>query len=314
MKHTRPSPGRRSRFGVWLPTVALAVAALSAVTPVTATGAPSADTLKKIQAEHVVIIGYRDASIPFSYYDAQQKPIGYSIDVANLIIQRIKAQLKLADLKVEMIPITSQNRISLLQNGTIDFECTTTTNNAVRAQQVDFSNSFFVIGTRLLVKKNSGIRDFADLKGKTVVVGAGTTSEKIIRSMNVEESLGMNIISAKDHSESFLMLSTGRAKAMMMDDALLAGERAKTRNPGDYEIVGKPQSSEAYGCMLRRNDAPLKAVMDAAIADAEQSGVAAKIYERWFMQPIPPKGLNLDFPMSADMKALFAHPSDKPAS
>jgi len=273
-----------------------------------------AGTLKKVQEEHVITIGYRDASIPFSYYDADQKPIGYSIDIANLIIERIKMQLKLPELKVRVIPITSQNRISLLQNGTIDFECTSTTNNAERARQVSFSNNFFEIGTRLLVKKTSGIKDFGDLKGQTVVVGAGTTSERILSNMNIAKSMGMNIISAKDHSESFLMLSTGRAKAMMMDDALLAGERAKTRDPNEYEIVGTPQSYEAYGCMLRKDDAPLKAAMDTAIADAQKSGAAAKIYQRWFLQPIPPRQVNLDLPMSPRMQALFAKPNDKPAS
>lgn len=271
-------------------------------------------TLLKISKEHVVTIGYRDASVPFSYYDADQKPIGYSIDVANLIIERIKMVVKLPDLKVRTIPITSQNRISLLQNGTIDFECTSTTNNVERAQQVSFSNSFFVIGTRLLVNRKSGIKDFDDLKEKTVVVGAGTTSEKILRKMNVERSMSMDVISAKDHTESFLMLSTGRAKAMMMDDALLAGERAKARNPSDYEIVGTPRTYEAYGCMLRKNDAPMKAVMDAAIIEAQKSGVAAKMYQRWFQQPIPPKRINLDFPLSPRMQALFANPDDKPTS
>ncbi|WP_240975517.1 glutamate/aspartate ABC transporter substrate-binding protein [Paraburkholderia aromaticivorans] len=312
MQQTRSGSSPRHAFGACLSALAAALAVVSL--PVVAADAVPTGTLKKIQDQHVVTIGYRDASIPFSYYDAQQKPIGYSIDIANLIIDRIKAQLKQGDLQVRMIPITSQNRISLLQNGTIDFECTSTTNNAARAQQVDFSNSFFEIGTRLLVRQNSGIHDFGDLKGKTVVVGAGTTSEKTIRSMNVEKSMGMNIISAKDHSESFLMLSTGRAKAMMMDDALLAGERAKTSHPDDYAIVGTPQSFEAYGCMLRKNDAELKAVMDGAIADAERSGMAATIYKKWFMAPIPPKGINLDFPMSARMQALFAHPNDKPAS
>lgn len=271
-------------------------------------------TLLKISKEHVVTIGYRDASVPFSYYDAYQKPIGYSIDVANLIIERIKMVVKSPDLKVRTIPISSQNRISLLQNGTIDFECTSTTNNVERAQQVSFSNSFFVIGTRLLVNRKSGIMDFDDLKEKTVVVGAGTTSEKILRKMNVEKSMSMDVISAKDHTESFLMLSTGRAKAMMMDDALLAGERAKARNPSDYEIVGTPRTYEAYGCMLRKNDAPMKAVMDAAIIEAQKSGVAAKMYQRWFQQPIPPKRINLDFPLSPRMQALFANPDDKPTS
>jgi glutamate/aspartate transport system substrate-binding protein len=308
--------GVSTRMAVAKAAVSAAMLAFAASANTQAVAAEPAltGTLKKIHDDRIINIGFRDASIPLSYYDAQQQPIGYSIDIANLIVARIRAQLAQPDLKVRMIPITSQNRISLLQNGTIDFECTSTTNNAERAQQVAFSNNFFAIGTRLLVKKTAGIRDFADLKGKTVVVGAGTTSEKILRRLNVEKSMDMQIISAKDHSESFLMLSTGRAKAMMMDDALLAGERAKAPRPEDYEIVGTPQSYEAYGCMLRKNDAPMKAVMDAAIVDAQKSGQAARLYARWFMQPIPPKQLNLNFPMSPRLQALFAQPNDKPAS
>lgn len=269
------------------------------------------DTLQKIKNENVLVVGYREASIPFSYYDEQQHPIGYSMDYANLIIERIKQELNLPDLKVRLLPITSQNRISLLQNGTFDFECTTTTHNESRARQVDFTNSIFKVGTRLLAKVDGGIKDFADLKGQSIVVGAGTTSEPIIRNMNIEKDMGMRIISAKDHSESFLMLSTGRVKAMMMDDALLAGERAKVRKPQDYVITGTPQSFEVYGCMVRKGDDKLRALMNEVIAQAQTSGKAAEIYNKWFMQPIPPKQLNLDFPMSDEMKALFAHPNDE---
>lgn len=290
--------------------IAVALLALGAGNAVAADAALSG-TLKKIKDDGVVVVGYRDASIPFSYYDANQKPIGYSMDMTNLVIEQIKKQLNLPELKVRQIPITSQNRISLLQNGTIDFECTTTTHNESREQQVDFSNSIFQIGTRILVKKDSGVKDFDDLKGKTVVVGAGTTSEKILRNMNVEKQLDMRIISAKDHSESFLMLSTGRAKAMMMDDALLAGERAKTKNPDDYVITGTPQSYEAYGCMVRKNDPALKSLLDEVIAKAQTSGGAEKIYAKWFLSPIPPKNLNLAFPMSDGMKKLFAAPNDR---
>lgn len=268
-------------------------------------------TLKKIKDSGVVVVGFREASIPFSYYNDAKEPIGYSVDITNLILDRIKEKLGAPDLTVRKLPITSQNRIALLQNGTIDFECNTTTHNAPREKQVDFTNSFFIIGTRLLTKKDSGIKDFDDLKGKNVVVGAGTTSEILLRKMNAEKHMDMNIISAKDHSESFLTLSTGRAKAMMMDDALLAGERAKTRNPKDYIITGTPQSYEVYGCMVRKGDTQMKALLDDVIAKAETSGEAAKIYEKWFMHPIPPKELNLDFPMSDAMKTLFAHPNDK---
>ncbi len=286
-------------------------AVMAALTlPLAVQAQDAADTLQKIQKENVLVVGYRESSIPFSYYDEQQHPIGYSMDYTNLIIERIKKDLNLPELKVRLLPITSQNRISLLQNGTFDFECTTTTHNESRAKQVDFTNSIFKVGTRLLAKVNGGIKDFDDLKGQSVVVGAGTTSEPIIRNMNIEKDMGMRIISAKDHSESFLMLSTGRVKAMMMDDALLAGERAKVRKPQDYVITGTPQSFEVYGCMVRKGDDKLRALMNEVIAQAQTSGKATEIYDKWFMQPIPPKQLNLDFPMSDEMKALFAQPND----
>ena len=259
----------------------------------------------------MVVIGHREASIPFSYYDDTKNPVGYSMDLTAAILDRIKAKLGKPDLQIRKLPITSQNRISLLQNGTIDFECTTTTHNASREQQVDFSNTFFVIGTRLLARKSAGIADFPDLKGQNVVVGAGTTSEILLRKMNVEQGMGMNIISAKDHAESFLMLSTGRAKAMMMDDALLAGERAKTKDASEFVITGTPQSREAYGCMVRKGDVQLKTLLDETIAELQTSGKAVGIYDKWFRAPIPPRGLNLDFALSDDMKALFAAPNDK---
>ena len=299
----------RSRFMATLAAIAVVGSGVALAAPDTPPG-----TLKKVKDGGVIVVGFRDASIPFSYYDTNQQPIGYSMDITNAIIEQIKSKTGVRNLEVRRIPITSQNRISLLQNGTIDFECTTTTNNEERARQVDFTNNFFQIGTRLLTRKDSGIRDFADLKGQTVVVGAGTTSERIIRAMNAEKNMDMKIISAKDHSESFLTLSTGRAKAMMMDDALLAGERAKTKDPENYVITGTPQSFENYACMVRKGDTELKALMNETIANLETSGEAAKIHARWFASPIPPKGLNLDFPMSDGVKKLFAHPTDKPAS
>ena len=210
-----------------------------------------------------------------------------------------------------MTPVTSQNRIPLIQNGTIDIECGSTTNNLERQKQVSFSDTIFIIGTRLLAKKNSGIKDFPDLAGKNVVTTAGTTSERLIRKMNDEKKLNMNIISAKDHGESFLTLESGRAVAFMMDDALLAGEMAKARKPADWHIVGTAQSREAYGCMLPKDDAPFKKVVDGAIAAAMKSGKAEQLYKKWFQSPIPPKGLNLNLPLSDDMKKLFTNPNDK---
>jgi glutamate/aspartate transport system substrate-binding protein len=226
-------------------------------------------------------------------------------------VDAVKKELKLPQLQVKLTPITSQNRIPLVQNGTIDIECGSTTNNLERQQQVAFSNTLFIIGTRLLTRKDSGVKDFPDLKGKNVVTTAGTTSERLIRKMNEEKAMGMNIISARDHGESFLTLQSGRAVAFMMDDALLAGEMAKARKPDEWHIVGTPQSKEAYGCMMRKDDAAFKKVVDAAIAEAMTSGEAEKLYKKWFLSPIPPKGLNLNLPLSDDMKALFKNPNDK---
>jgi glutamate/aspartate transport system substrate-binding protein len=276
-----------------------------------AANAQESGTLKKIKDTGVIALGHRESSIPFSYYDEKQNVIGYSYEFQMKVVDAVKQKLNMPNLKVKFIPVTSQNRIPLVQNGTVDIECGSTTNNLERQQQAAFSNTIFVIGTRLMTKKDSGIKDFADLKGKTVVTTAGTTSERLLRKMNQEKNLGMNIISAKDHGESFQTLETGRAVAFMMDDALLAGERAKSKTPGDYVIVGAPQSREAYGCMMRKNDPEFKKVVDDAIAKVETSGEADKIYKKWFESPIPPKGLNLNFPESDDMKALFKSPNDK---
>jgi glutamate/aspartate transport system substrate-binding protein len=268
-------------------------------------------TLKKIKDAGFVSVGHRESSIPFSYYDDQNQVVGYSEDLVMMVVDAIKQKLNLPNLQVKMIPVTSQNRIPLVQNGTIDIEAGSTTNNLERQQQAAFSDTMFIIGTRLLVKKDSGIKDFPDLTGKNVVVTAGTTSERLIRELNEKQNMKMNIISAKDHGESFLTLQSGRAAAFMLDDALLAGERAKAKKPDDWVIVGTPQSKEAYAMMMRKGDDQFKALVDDTIAKAETSGEAAKFYQKWFLSPIPPKGLNLNLPLSDDMKALFSSPNDK---
>ncbi len=268
-------------------------------------------TLKKIKDAGVISLGHRESSIPFSYYDDKQQVVGYSHELMLRAVEAVKKELNLPNLQMKLTPVTSQNRIPLIQNGTIDIECGSTTNNLERQKQVSFSNTIFVIGTRLLAKKDSPIKDFPDLVGKNVVTTAGTTSERLLRKMNEEKSMRMNVISAKDHGESFLTLESGRAVAFMMDDALLAGEMAKARRPSDWHIVGTAQSREAYGCMLRKDDAPFKKVVDAAIASAMTSGDAEKLYKKWFQSPIPPKGLNLSLPLSDDMKELFKNPNDK---
>ncbi len=268
-------------------------------------------TLKKIKDNGVIVVGHRESSVPFSYYNNEQKVVGYSQDYSDAIVDAVKKKLDLPNLQVKMMPITSQNRIPLLQNGTYDFECGSTTNNLERQQQAAFSDTIFVIGTRLLVKKGSDIKDFADLKGKTVVVTSGTTSEVLLNKLNEEKKLEMRIISAKDHGDSFRTLETGRAVAFMMDDALLAGERAKAKKPDNWVIVGTPQSKEAYGCMMRKDDAEFKKLVDDTIVKAQSSGEASKWFETWFKKPIPPKNLNMNFELSDDMKALFKAPNDK---
>ena len=282
-------------------------------TALTATPALSQEsaTLKKIKDTGTITLGHRESSIPFSYYSDQQQVIGYSQEMMLKVVDAVKAELKLAKLDTKMMPVTSANRITLVQNGTVDIECGSTTNNLERQKQVAFSTTIFIIGTRLMTKKDSGIKDFPDLAGKNVVTTAGTTSERLLRKMNEDKQMKMNIISAKDHGESFLTLETGRAVAFMMDDALLFGEMAKARKPGDWIVTGTPQSKEAYGCMVRKDDPGFKKVVDAALTKALTSGEAEKIYAKWFMNPIPPKGLNLNMPLSDEMKALAKAPNDK---
>lgn len=289
--------------------VATAVAAAFVATP--ALAAELTGTLKKIKDSGVVVLGHRDASIPFSYLAGGATPVGYSHDLQLKVVEKLKKDLNMPNLQVKYNLVTSQTRIPLVQNGTVDLECGSTTNNIERQRQVDFSVGIFEIGTRLLTAKTTGIKDFADLKGKNVVTTAGTTSERQLKAMNAAKSLGMNIISAKDHGESFLMLESGRAAAFMMDDALLFGEMAKAKNPANWVVVGTPQSYEVYGCMVRKGDAPFKKVVDDAIKATYASGEINKIYSKWFLQPIPPKNLNLNFPMSGAIKALIKRPTDR---
>ena len=294
------------RFTTRLLTAAVIASAFAA--PAMAEG-----TLDKIKESGVIVLGHRDASIPFSYLADGPNPIGYSHDLQLKVVEAVKKQLKMPNLQVKYNLVTSQTRIPLVQNGTVDLECGSTTNSLERQKQVAFSVGIFEIGTRLMTAKNSGVKDFADLKGKNVVTTAGTTSERLLKAMNAEKQMGMNIISAKDHGESFLMLESGRAVAFMMDDALLYGEMAKAKNPANWVVTGKPQSFEIYGCMMRKDDPAFKKVVDDAIKATFKSGEINKIYSKWFMNPVPPKGLNLNFPMSDEFKELVAKPTDKSA-
>ena len=277
----------------------------------TEAAASSNGTLQKIKDSGTIVVGYRDSSIPFSYVaDDPNQPMGYAHDLEMKIVEGIKENLNMPDLKIRYNLITSQTRIPLVQNGTVDFECGSTTNNVERQEQVAFSNGFFEIGTRLLTKADSGIKDFEDLKGKRLVTTAGTTSERYIRQYNDEKKMGTDIISAKDHGEGFLMLENGRADAFMMDDVLLAGEKAKAKNPDEWVIVGTPQSFEIYGCMMRKDDPEFKTVVNDALNKTFSSGEINSIYDKWFLNPIPPKNVNLNFAMSDNLKALIANPHD----
>lgn len=268
-------------------------------------------TLRKIKDTGVISLGIRESSVPFSYYDSQQHTIGYSQAIALRIVDEVKKELKLSNLTVKETPITSQNRIPVLQNGTIDIECGSTTHTKERANQVAFTNSFFQYGVRFLTKKDSGINDFSDLAGKTVVTTAGTSEDRLLREMNNAKKMNMQLIFAKDHADSFLMLKTGRAAAYVNDEPLLYGARATEKDPQNYVITGRPPMSEAYGCMVRKDDPVFKKLADRVIANMQTSGEAEQLYTKWFTQPIPPKGINLDYPLSADNKALFAHPNDQ---
>ena len=271
-----------------------------------------ADTLEKVKSSGTFTIGHRDASIPFSFYDDKQKPIGYSIDLCMKVVDAVKKNLGLAQLNVQYQLVTSANRIPLLANGTVDIECGSTTNNADRQKQVAYAPTTFVTANRIVYKKTSGIKKFADLKGKTLVSTAGTTNIKQVTELNAAQNLGISIVSANGHSESFLMVDTGRAAAFAMDDILLAGLVASAKTPADFEISSEALSVEPYGIMLRKDDPKFKAVVDSAIKDLMASGAINAIYEQWFMKPIPPKGINLNIPMSPSLKKVMAKPTDSP--
>ena len=274
--------------------------------------AQDASTLEKIAATSTISLGHRESSVPFSYYDNKHQVIGYAHDLMLKAVEGIRSELKLAAITIKLVPVTSQNRIPLVVNGTVDLECGSTTHTADRARKVAFSNTIFVVGTRLLTGKGSGIKDFPDLTGRSVVVTAGTTSERLLRKYNEERAAAIKIIAAKDHGESFRELESGHAAAFMMDDALLYGERAKATNPDAWVVVGTPMSYEAYACMMRKDDTAFKKVVDASLARVMTSGEAMKLYARWFTQPIPPKGLNLGWPVSDAVRELYRAPNDRP--
>src|SRR3954470_2210493 len=270
-------------------------------------------TLKNIKENGAITLGFRDSSIPFSYLDDNQKPIGYAMDICYKIVDAVKKELKLDKLEVKLNPVTSSTRIPLLANGTIDLECGSTTNNVERQKQISFTNPHFLTASRYVSKKSGNINSIDDLKGKAVVSTSGTTNIKQLTEANTARNLGATIIPAKDHAEAFLMVETDRAVAFVMDDILLASLVAGSKDPGSY-VISKDAFSkpEPYGIMLRKDDPQFKKVVDAATAALYKSPEGQKLYDKWFTQKIPPKGLNLNTPIGPELKHEFAKPSDSP--
>jgi glutamate/aspartate transport system substrate-binding protein len=294
-----------------LPVIGLAVAAALCAGPTHAEELTG--TLKTIKETGAITLGFRDSSIPFSYLDDSQKPVGFAMDICSKIVDAVKKELKLDKLEVRLNPVTSSTRIPLLANGTIDLECGSTTNNAERQKQISFTNTHFLTASRFVSKKANKLSMIDDLKGKSVVSTSGTTNIKQLTEANAARNLGINIIPAKDHAEAFLMVETDRAVAFVMDDILLASLVAGSKEPSAY-VISKDAFSrpEPYGIMLRKDDLPFKKLVDGATAALYQSGEGMKLYDKWFMQKIPPKGLNLNAPISPELKAEFAKPSDSP--
>ena len=291
--------------------IATAGAGLMAGSFVTVQAQDLGGTLKKIKDTNTITIGYRESSIPFSFLDDKQQPVGYAIDLCMKIVDTVKADLKLPNLKVAMQPVTSSNRIPLLRNGTIDLECGSTTNSKVRQEQVSFGPSYFVINVTAAVKKSSNINTLADLNGKTISTTSGTTSVPLLKGYKKTENIQVKEIYGKDHAEAFLLMADDRAVAFVMDNILLAGQIANSKRPSDYKILPESLSQEPYSMMLRKDDPQFKALVDKSIGAVMKSGEINKIYAKWFTTPIPPKGLNINFPMTPPIEEAFKKPNDK---
>jgi len=276
-----------------------------------------AQTLDKVKSSGSITLAYRESSIPFSYLGGDGQPTGFGWEICKRVVDDVKKATGRADLKVATQAVTSQNRIPLMQNGTIDIECGSTTNNSDRARQVAFAINYFYTGTRLLVKAGSAVKDFADLKGRKVVSTTGTTNFQVLRKLNAERGLGFELLGAKDHAESALLVQQDRADAFGMDDILLYGLRASAQNPAELAVVGEAVQVEPYAIMLRKDDPAFKALVDKTLTTLVKSGEFEMLYKKWFQSPIPPRGINLNAPMSRglhdNLKALSDKPADKPA-
>jgi ABC-type amino acid transport substrate-binding protein len=288
--------------------LAFAVAALAATGAI----AQANDTIAKVKASGAVTMGVRESSGALSYTLGDGKFAGFHVEVCQRILAELEKQVG-RKLTVNYQSVTSQNRIPLLVNGTIDIECGSTTNNSDRAKQVAFATNYFYTGTRFLVKSDSPVKALADLKGKKVVSTTGTTNYQVLRKLNSEQGLGFDLLAAKDHAESALMVQSGRAEAFGMDDILLYGLKASAANPAELAVVGDPIQVEPYAIMLRKDDPGFKKLVDDTLASMMKSGEFETLYKKWFQSPIPPKGINLSAPMSKELRDNMKALSDKPA-
>ena len=285
----------------------------AALLTVGVTTTASAQTLEKVAKNNKITVSYREASVPFSYLIGSTKAVGFAVEMTEAIVDDVRKKLKKPNLEVAYMPVTSQNRIPLLVNGTYDLECGSTTNNVARGKDVAFAINHFYTGTRLLVKKSSNIKNYADLAKKTVASTTGTTNAQVIRKYSADKNLDMQLILGKDHDDSLLLVESDRAVAFAMDDILLFGLKANSKNPDALEVVGDSLQVEPYACMLRKDDPEFQKLVDGTIARLMKSGEFTKMYDKWFMTAIPPKGVNLNLPMSEPLKANLKALSDKPA-
>jgi glutamate/aspartate transport system substrate-binding protein len=268
-------------------------------------------TLKKIRESGVIVLGYREAAIPFSYTDMVHGPVGYTLDLCERIVEVIKVKLHMPRLGVEYRLVMPNERIPLLKNGVIDLECGSTTNSIERQQEVSFSVNYFIANLRMGARKDAGIHDFSSLAGKSIVTTTGTSSVQWLEQEQALKNQHVKILYGRSLNESFLMVRSGRAAALVLDDVLLAGLIAHAKDPNAYEIVGSALHAKPYAIVMRKGDAPLKKIVDQTLSTLMKSGEAGKLYNRWFMSPIPPRDINLNLPMSDALKSAFAHPTDK---
>ena len=275
--------------------------------------AAQADTLKKVADMGKITVAYREASVPFSYLAGSGGPVGFSVEISNAIVDAVKKELNKPALKVDLQAVTSQNRIPLLQNGTIDIECGSTTNNTVRGKDVQFAINYFYTGTRLLVKKNAGIKNWADLAKKKVASTTGTTNAQVIRKYSKDNNLDFDIVLGKDHDDAMLLVDAGRAEAFAMDDILQFGLKNNARNPADWDVVGDALQVEPYACMMHKDDPQFQKLVNGVIGGMMKSGEFERLYAKWFTAPIPPKNQVIGLPMSQELRDNLAAQSDRPA-